>query len=129
MQERSISKSTLGLIAIAAGVAVVLAIAYMPLFQRPAQQDLPPTAPLQSGARAKTEAVVGEEVVFTGQAGFGRKPYQFEWLFPDGTTVRTQNATHIFTNPGDYTVLLRVSDSAGYERSNTLPIRILPDSE
>ena len=110
----------------AIGVAVVLAIAYMPLFQRPAEQELPPTAPLQSGARAKTEAVVGEEVVFTGQAGFGRKPYQFEWAFPDGAIIRTQNATHIFTNPGNYTVLLRVTDSEGSERTNTLPIRIVP---
>jgi hypothetical protein len=53
---------------------------------------------------------VNKTVQFTGSITGGTAPYSWEWKFGDGGTATEQNATHIYTAPGTYTVILRVMD-------------------
>lgn len=57
-----------------------------------------------------TTAVVGQEVVFTDQSTGGTEWF---WDFGDGTTSFDPNPTHTYSEPGTYTVVLSVSNSAG----------------
>lgn len=45
------------------------------------------------------------------------------WSFGDGVTATTQNATHIYQAPGNYTVKLVVTDANGCKDSISIPFR------
>lgn len=62
-------------------------------------------------------------VHFTGDASFDPDgdPITFLWNFGDGTTSTEANPTHTFTNPGNYTVTLTVTDDGGATGSRSLP--------
>lgn len=50
---------------------------------------------------------------FSGSALYGYPPYSWHWDFEDGGTSDEQNPSHIYDNPGNYTVILNVSDDSG----------------
>lgn len=53
---------------------------------------------------------IDQEIQFIGFATGGTEPYIWAWEFGDGATATEQNPTHSYTNPGTYTVILRVTD-------------------
>jgi hypothetical protein len=55
------------------------------------------------------------DVEFTGYASY--TPATWEWEFGDGNTSTAQNPTHVYEQPGTYTVSLTVADGGG--RSDT----------
>jgi len=50
---------------------------------------------------------------FVGHADYGYYPYTWYWDFDDGHTSDEQNPTHIYDNPGNYSVTLTVTDKSG----------------
>jgi len=54
-----------------------------------------------------------EPVQFTGSAENGTEPYSWHWDFGDGETSDEQNPAHTYDTPGNYTVVLSVTDNEG----------------
>ncbi len=57
--------------------------------------------------------LIDEPVQFEGDAYKGVKPYTWLWDFGDGYSSDEQNPSHIYTEEGNYSVTLTVSDSEG----------------
>jgi gliding motility-associated-like protein len=61
---------------------------------------------------------------FEGLAWTNTRPISsWLWSFGDGATATTQNATHIYQAPGNYTVKLVVTDANGCQDSISMPFR------
>lgn len=65
------------------------------------------------------QPVINQTVQFTDQTALsqGTVLEQWNWNFGDGTTSTSQNSTHVYTQPGTFTVELTVTDN--FQRSNT----------
>lgn len=111
------------LVAIGAAVAGILAVAYLPALFAAPKEDVPQ---LQTGGLVTHALAVGEEGSFRGLAKGGKSPYQFEWTFPDGTIVQEMNATHAFSSPGQYKVMLDIRDSSGLSGHHSFDIDVAP---
>ena len=64
----------------------------------------------------------------TGPATGGNNNLEFSWDFGDGATASTSIAYHTYTEPGDYSVSLRVEDPNGESASRTVPVTVIADS-
>ena len=76
-------------------------------------------------AGANQSATTGEIVKFDGSkstGNFGIKSYK--WNFGDGGSATGANVTHIFTQPGNYTVILEVTDNQGNRASDSLTVTV-----
>jgi len=74
---------------------------------------VPPTA----GFRVESPcAIVGSEVKFYDQSKSGTAPIvNWEWDFGDGETSNEPSPIHVYSNPGTYTVKLKVQTEGGLE--------------
>ncbi|RKX50772.1 MAG: hypothetical protein DRP25_05050 [Thermotoga sp.] len=63
--------------------------------------------------------IVGVPIQFNGSVVGGFPPYTWHWDFGDGNTSTLQNPIHIYSRPGDYTVVLTVTDVRGYAENDT----------
>jgi hypothetical protein len=63
--------------------------------------------------------IPGQMIQFTGTAENGNPPYDFHWDFGDATTSPLQNPTHAYSDEGNYTVVLSVTDSDDLTISDT----------
>jgi len=61
----------------------------------------------------------GQEIQFTGTADNGNPPYDYLWDFGDGNTSLIQNPTHSYTQEGNHTVVLSVTDSDDLTSTDT----------
>jgi len=66
----------------------------------------------------------GEETMFSASINGGTQPYMVSWDFGDGTTSDEINPTHIYTNPGEYTVTVFVTDDNGKTAEDTAIITV-----
>jgi hypothetical protein len=57
--------------------------------------------------------LINEPVSFEGDAEGEDPPFTWLWDFGDGETSDEQNPTHSYSNPGEYTVQLTVTDDNG----------------
>jgi PKD repeat protein/uncharacterized protein YraI len=76
--------------------------------------------PPKAGINGATEAQVGQPVAFNARSSSvapGSHIETFIWDFGDGTGASGVDAVHIYTTPGDYEVMLTVTDDKG--RSDT----------
>jgi len=55
-------------------------------------------------------AGTGELIQFYSEVGGGFPPYNYEWDFGDGATVREVNPQHSYQSTGTFTVTLKVTD-------------------
>ena len=69
-----------------------------------------------------------EEIQFDVQAYGGIKPYTYHWDFGDETTSAEDLATHTYTNPGNYTVTIQITDKDGTTAQTTGTIQITQQS-
>ena len=68
---------------------------------------------------------VGETVSFDASASSDDVAIvSYEWAFGDGTTGTGETTTHIYTDPGTYTVTLTVSDAAGNTDTDSLIVTV-----
>ena len=70
------------------------------------------------------EEYTGETVEFTSYTDYGSPPYEWLWDFGDGETSNEQNPTHEYTEKGEYTVTITVTDSQGETSSDSLDLNI-----
>jgi len=88
----------------------------------------PPIADLSAG-----ELYIGfinEEIDFNGTLSYDHDDYIVEWLwnFGDGTTGMGEITTHTYSNPGEYIVTLKVTDTKGAnDTDNTTAVIIQPN--
>jgi hypothetical protein len=71
-------------------------------------------------------ATAGEPVTLYGRGSSdpdGRL-VRYEWAFGDGTTGTGPTATHTYTEPGEYTATLTVTDDAGQSARDTVDVVI-----
>ncbi|MGC9025467.1 MAG: PKD domain-containing protein, partial [Chloroflexia bacterium] len=59
--------------------------------------------------------LVGEVVTFTGTVVTGTEPLTWEWAFGDGGVGSGNPAAHTYTAPGDYTVVMTVTNECGQD--------------
>lgn len=63
-------------------------------------------------------------VEFTGQAFKGLEPYEFFWIFGDESSSQSQSPVHIYSQPGTYTAVFKVSDAVSGTCSKALFITV-----
>ncbi len=82
-----------------------------------------PTANIQA---SKIQVEVSEEITFDGSGSSDPDGTieQYAWTFGDGGTSSQQVATHAYSQTGDYTVTLRVTDNDGGTSQSTVPINV-----
>jgi len=72
------------------------------------------TARLMITTTGPYEGLVGEPLyVAPVQLGYGVAPYTWTWDFGDGTISTEEEAAHIYTTAGVYTITVKVEDSNG----------------
>jgi PKD repeat protein len=72
--------------------------------------------------------VVGDKVFFNGAtsvASVGRTIEQYAWDFGTGVQASGMLTSHVYTKPGDYTVVLTVTDDAGNKASTSKTVTII----
>ncbi len=74
---------------------------------------------LKCDADGPYEGLIDAPVQLTGSAAGGYTPYTWQWNFGDSNTSTEQNPTHTYTQPGNYTVTLTVTDNEGNTSSDT----------
>jgi len=77
------------------------------------------TLPFRANAHGPYYGKPGTPVSFTGSATGGTLPYSWLWDFGDGNTSDEQNPTHVYSTPGNYTVILTVTDDSGDSSDDT----------
>lgn len=75
--------------------------------------------PLEADANGPYYGIINEPVQFTGSSSGGYSPHSYHWDFGDNHYSDEQNPTHIYTNAGNYTVTLTVTDNTGNTSSDT----------
>jgi hypothetical protein len=76
---------------------------------------------------APSEGYVGQEILFDGSQSSdqNKDPLDFYWDFGDEKIKTGQKISYIYQNPGEYTIILTVSDGMSFS-STTKTIKILP---
>jgi len=82
--------------------------------------------PLRANAHGPYYGESGTLVSFTGSATGGTPPYSWLWDFGDGNTSDEQNPTHVYSTPGNYTVILTVTDDSDDSSDDTTWAYIYP---
>jgi len=68
---------------------------------------------------------VGETVTFDASPSYSpRGIIRYDWYFGDGTTAEGVKVQHVFTKPGNYTVILTVTDSEYFRDSEVRIINV-----
>jgi outer membrane protein assembly factor BamB len=63
--------------------------------------------------------LIDEPVQFNGTGYGGYRPYSWYWDFGDGDTSTERNPMHVYTEPGNYSVTLEVTDESGNTSEDT----------
>jgi len=80
---------------------------------------------LVSAAASATAAAPGTTLSFTGLAHNGSGAYSaYGWIFGDGSTSASMNATHAFGADGNYSCQFHVTDSNGATVASSTDVRV-----
>ena len=74
---------------------------------------------LEADAHGPYYGLINEPLQFTGSSSGGYYPHSYHWDFGDTQTSEEQNPIHTYTNPGNYTVTLIVTDNTSNTTSDT----------
>ena len=77
------------------------------------------TPTLVADANGPYDGFTGISISFEGSANGGCTPYSYSWTFGDGTTRSGATPTHTYSNYGEYTVTLTVTDNLGATDTDT----------
>ncbi len=74
---------------------------------------------LEADADGPYYGLINEPLQFTGSSSGGYYPHSYHWDFGDTHTSEEQNPIHTYTNAGNYTVTLTVTDNTSNTTSDT----------
>jgi chitodextrinase len=87
--------------------------------------------PLRSGTALAASASADPKsgpaplsVNFSGRATGGIPPYAYKWSFGDGQTSSSQNPSHTYSAPGNFTAILTVKDSQNATATDSSAITV-----
>ncbi|MCI4367991.1 MAG: PKD domain-containing protein [Thermoplasmata archaeon] len=87
----------------------------------------PPAGPLSlSVTGSPNVGVAPMNVSFVASAQQGQRPYSIGYVFGDGSSAAGPNVSHVFERPGNYTVNVTGSDSAGESTRASVLIVVAP---
>ena len=93
-----------------------------PITEKPVFLDI--AAPIANAGPDRTSNV-GDTLIFDGTASSDNvEIISFEWDFGDGTTGTFSTPTHMYKEPGTYTVTLTVKDRVGINAQDTALITV-----
>jgi PKD repeat protein len=81
------------------------------------------SGPLLASISAPSQGQVGQSIAFSG-SGIGTHIADFVWSFGDGSTASGQTVSHVYAGPGNFVVILTVTDEWEKTASATLSISI-----
>jgi PKD repeat protein len=87
------------------------------------------TFELRANAHGPYNGTMRIPVQFFGNATGGFPPYTWLWDFGDGSKSTQQNQSHAYKNPGNYTIVLSVSDSSHHVDNASTYAEISYESE
>ncbi len=92
-------------------------------------QRMPPVADFAYGP-----ATAGAPVAFDASPSSDPDPgdgsgFSYAWSFGDGSTGSGSNPSHVYAQPGDYTVGLTVTDPSGVSAATTRVVSVVPAPE
>ncbi len=82
----------------------------------------PPQVPTANIVASTVTGSVPFTAAFAADVSGGTPPYSLRWDFGDGTTSVLEGPTHTYDRPGTYTVILVVTDAAGFMTSRTTEV-------
>jgi len=74
---------------------------------------------LETDADGPYYGLINEPLQFIGISSGGYYPHSYHWDFGDTQTSEEQNPIHSYTNPGNYSVILTVTDNTSNTTSDT----------
>jgi PKD repeat protein len=77
-----------------------------------------------SASASPTSGEAPLTVNFTTSVSGGASPYSYKWDFGDEATSSDQNPSHTFSDKGDYSVTLTVTDSDNSQATDSLSITV-----
>jgi PKD repeat protein len=90
----------------------------------PGVSAIPRPPLLASLSAAPTSGPAPLTVGFGANASGGTSPYSYSWSFGDGQGGYAANGSHTFVHPGNYTVRLVVTDSAGHQVAREVNVTV-----
>jgi YVTN family beta-propeller protein len=69
-------------------------------------------------------ALVGQNLTFSATASGGTGALSFAWMFGDGTSSNGRSVLHVYTKPGEYTVVLWTNDTVGSSSMQSLLVNV-----
>ena len=84
--------------------------------------------PLQLELNANANPETGPawlNVTFSASGFGGSWTYSYAWTFGDGDSSNVQNPNHTYTEPGSYSAIITVTDSAGDRMNQTIWIKVM----
>jgi parallel beta-helix repeat protein len=85
-----------------------------------------PYGVLSADAHGPYVGLMNEPIHFNGSAGGGTHIYSWFWEFGDGNTSTEQKPLHVYSEAGNYTAVLTVTDSGGNTSNDTASVMIRP---
>jgi len=76
-------------------------------------------ADLSADADGPHYGLINEPVQFNGTGIGGYRPYTWHWDFGDGNISTDRNPMHTYSNPGNYTVTLTITDNTSNTTEDT----------
>jgi len=76
-------------------------------------------AELSADADGPHYGLINEPVQFNGTGIGGYRPYTWHWNFGDGNSSTDRNPTHTYLIPGNYTVILTITDNTSNTTEDT----------
>jgi len=76
-----------------------------------------------------TEGIVNQNIQFQIILNGGISPFIYHWDFGDNKTSTESNTTHLYENPGDYTVTISVTDETNKTISSSTTLHIYPEDK
>ena len=82
-------------------------------------------APMIAEITGETNISEGTEVTYSASAtDLGDDTLSYSWDFEDGNTAEGRDVTHIYSDNGNYTITLTVTDDDGASSTQTLDITV-----
>jgi hypothetical protein len=80
--------------------------------------------PLEADSNGPYYGLINEPVQINGLARGGYSPHSYYWTFGDGESSNEQNPTHIYTDDGNYTITLTVTDNTSNSSIDTSWVQV-----